>query len=198
MKTANLLLFVLMSFVTFSQEQYKEYTNSYLGKTYDIEIGDKGDLYIGAYSMDKISSLCGLVLMKDKIEDFSNSLVEAKGKYVEWVQTAKDNNVTELTKDISIKSPKISSYFKYGDIHFDFSVTPSFEFKITNTNGEVRYLLLVRSGKLQSSSNQFTDSDGWIIVYTSEEEISTFIDNISIEGVEKHLQQSTEKEDLFK
>ena len=148
-------------------------------------------------SLDKIHGEGGIFIDESKYLDFLNALAEAKIKYEEWLKTAKENNVKELDKTMTIKS-KVGGYFLYGsDWNFQFLVNLKFDFKILESKGETKYLLLVRTGELQSSSNQFMKVDGFVLVFSSSKEIDDFTTIISPEKITEFLNKP-KNEDLFK
>ena len=132
-----------------------------------------------------------------RYQGFIDALNHAKIKYQEWVKTAKENNVTELDKEMKIKS-KVAGFFLYGgDWHFQYLVNLTFDFKILESDGEIKYLLIIRSGKMQSSSNQFMDVDGVVLVFSSDSEIEEFTNAISLEKINE-LKNKPKSDDLFK
>ena len=184
-----------------AQEKFTTYDNIYAKKTYDIQLSskdnDKFTLYIDAMSLDNMHETGGFMVDEKKYQGFIDALKEAKIKYQDWEQTAKANNVKELDKQMEIKS-KVAGYFLYGgDWHFQYLVNLTFNFKILESDGEVKNLLIVRSGKMQSSSNQFMDVDGFVLVFSNTNEIQEFIDSISLEKI-KEFKNKPKAEDLFK
>lgn len=184
-----------------AQDKFTTYDNEYAKKTYDIQISlkdnDKFTLYINAMSLDNLHETGGFMVDDKKYQGFIDALNEAKSKYQEWEQTAKSNNVKELDKEMPIKS-KVAGYFLYGsDWHFQYIVNLTFDFKILESDGEIKYLLIVRSGKMQSSSNQFMDVDGVVLVFTSANEIQEFVDSISLNKINE-FKNKPKSEDLFK
>jgi hypothetical protein len=194
-------LLATMTLKSAAQERFTSYENSYAGKTYDIQISakekEKFTLYIDALSLDKMHDKGGISISQKNHQDFLNAIAEAKIKYEEWVNTAKENNVTELDKTMTVKS-KAGGYFLYGTKwQFQFSVNLKFDFKILESNGETKYLLIVRTGELQSSSNQFMKVDGFVLVFSSSKEIDDFSNAISIDKITE-FSNKPKKEDLFK
>jgi uncharacterized protein (DUF1330 family) len=184
-----------------AQDKFTTYDNAYAKKTYDIQISlkdnDKFTFYIDAMSLDNLHEKGGFMVDDKKYQGFIDALTEAKSKYQEWEQTAKSNNVKELDKEMPIKS-KVAGYFLYGsDWHFQYIVNLTFDFKILESEGEIKYLLIVRSGKMQSSSNQFMDVDGVVLVFTSANEIQEFVDSISLNKINE-FRNKPKSEDLFK
>lgn len=198
--------FLTFSFITFlslnsfAQESFTTYDNTYANKTYDIQIAleenDKYSLYIDALSLDKLRSKGGIMVTHKQQPDFIAALNEAKAKYIEWVSTAKQNDVKELDKTMSMKA-KVGGYFMSGKWHFQNLVSLTFDFKIYESKGEVKYLLILRTGKLQSSSNQFTNMDGFVLVFTSADEIDAFTTAISSESITE-FRNKPKATDLFK
>ena len=197
----GIIAFMLIGLNLKAQEKFTTYDNIYVKKTYDIRLSSKDNdnftLYIDAMSLDKLHETGGFIVDDKKYQGFVDALNEAKIKYQEWEQTAKANNVKELDKEMPIKS-KAAGYFLYGsDLHFQYLVNLTFDFKILESDGEIKNLLIVRSGKMQSSSNQFMDVDGVVLVFSSAKEIQEFVDSISLEKI-KEFKNKPKSEDLFK
>lgn len=200
-KVIALLVVILSSAKVKAQEKFDTYEISFIKKTYPIliSVSDKDDysLYIHAFSLDKISEDGGISIKRGKYQDFVNALTEAKGKYEEWVKTAKENNIKELDKLMNISSV-VDGYFMYGENwKFQFGVFLKFEFKIREFDGIVQHLLLVKTGELQSSSNEYIKMDGVALVFMSAKEIDDFLAKISIDKIIE-FQNKPKKEDLFK
>jgi hypothetical protein len=184
-----------------AQEKFSTYENTLFQKTYPIQISvkekDDFSLYIDAFSFDKIHSDGGITIKSKKYQDFINALTEAKGKYEEWVKTANENNIKELDKSMNISSV-VDGYFMYGSKwNFQFGVFLKFDFRVREIGGKVQHILLVKTGELQSSSNQFMKVDGFALVFTSTKEIDDFLAKISMDKINE-FQNKPKKEDLFK
>jgi hypothetical protein len=197
----GIIALVLIGLNLKAQEKFTTYDNIYAKKTYDILLSskdnDKFKLFIDAMSLDKLHETGGFIVDDEKYQGFIDALNEAKIKYQEWEQIAKVNNVKELDKEMPIKS-SVAGYFLYGDDwQFQFHVNLTFDFKILESDGEIKNLLIVRSGKMQSSSNQFMEVDGFVLVFSSAKEIQDFVDSISLEKI-KEFKNKPKSEDLFK
>jgi hypothetical protein len=200
-KTIAICLFTFLELDIQAQDKFTSYDNSYIGKTYEIQISadekDKFSLYIEAMSFDKLHGKGGITIDQKQQQEFINALVEAKLKYDEWLKTAKENNIKELDKSMTIKS-KAGGYFLYGSKwNFQFLVNLKFDFKIIESNNEIKYLLLIRTGELQSSTNQFMKVDGFALVFSSSKEIDEFMNAISTDKIMKYVNQP-KKDALFK
>ena len=90
---------------------------------------------------------------------------QATEKYIEWTTTAKENNITDLKKDIKVTVPELSGYFSYGEWKFDWNIYPFFKYLISENKGGVDYALILYTGEMQASDNQYIDSEGKGIIY---------------------------------
>lgn len=190
---------VLLSSICFSQEKLAKYNSSYFSKNFDIAAGKpdtKGEFsyYIDCSSKDTSSKQASLILKNKDVTEFIEFLNSVKETYSKWSQTAKENKVTELDKKIEYKKLNYSAAFTYGKWNFDFSVNLSTRFKIIND----KYLLIIDSDELQSSSNQYIKSDGFRIVFSSVQEIDELINSLNVNIVTEFYNKKNGQEDLFK
>lgn len=102
--------------------------------------------------------------------------------------------MTDLDKKIEYKKLNYSGAFLYGKWNFDYSVNISARFRIIND----KYLLIIDSDALQSSSNQFIKSDGFRFVFNSTQEMDELINGLDMEKVNAFYADKNGKEDLFK
>jgi hypothetical protein len=147
-------------------------------------------------SFDKLHDKGGISIDSSKYKIFIESINQAKLKYIDWIKTAKDNNVKEVTKQMEI-SCKADAYFEYGDTQFQFDDPLDFEFKIIGSNGILKYLLTINTGALQSSSNEFMKVDGFALVFASVNDIDNFVNAISEQKINDYVNKPKSK-DLFK
>ena len=198
MKKIILTLTILMLGTSaYAQEAYTDYTCGYSDKKYDIQIGKDGKLYIDVMSFDATATKAGLMLDRKREPDFSSCLDTAFKKYTEWKDIAVKNNVKELTKGIPC-SCRLEGYFKYGDWQFDPYIAPTFEFTIIESQGKIWHLMIMRTGKMTSSSNQFMECDGAAIVFSTPEEFKDFMAKIKPANVDTFIANKPKTEELFK
>ncbi len=207
MKKLLLTLFCLALFLSpsFSQKVYSEYNSIYFNSKYNLEVSfdeedqSKYDIWINATSIDDLVEKTGIKVNSNKIDLFVKSLNLIKEKYIEWTTVAKTNNVEELKKDFNIDIPTVDGFFYFGDEwEFDYSVKPTARFIILkNKKGELCYVLLISSGGLTSSSNEYIKSDGLYIALSSIKEIEDFISGVSPETI-LSFKNKPKTEDLFK
>lgn len=200
LRVLGLVLGVLFGFASHAQEDFSSYENLYIGESYPIQIASKDKekftLYINAMSLDASHKKGGIMINEKQYQGFLDVINDAKIKYEEWVKTAKDNNVIELDKQMPFKS-KADAYFLYGSKwNFQFNFNLTFDFKILEVKGETKYLLLVKTEELQSSSNQFMKVKGVTLVFTSIKEIDDFVSLISKDKIDLFVNKP-KKEALF-
>lgn len=198
MKHLITLSLLLLSITGKSQEIFSNYSSDYFGKKYDISIGtqDKKGVfrfYIDCESMDNTSKKASMILASEDVPEFVVFVDSLHKVYTKWVKTAKDNNVTELSKELPLKFSKIEAAFAYGKWQFDNTVRLTPRFKIVNG----KYLLIVESGELQSISNQFMKSKGLYIVFNSDTEFDALINSIDIKKAGEFVRSKSKKEELF-
>lgn len=134
------------------------------------------------------------MLKNKEVPEFIEFLSSIKDTFLKWKQTAIENKVTELDKKIEYKNLNYRGAFLYGKWNFDYSVNLSARFRIIND----KYLLIIDSDPLQSSSNQFIKSDGFRFVFNSAQEVEELINGLDIAKVKEFYADKNGKEDLFK
>lgn len=183
----------------YAQGKVASYNSAYLSKNFEIQAGkpnEKGnfDYYIDCNSSDSSNRKASLMLKNKDVSEFIEFLSSLKLTFVKWKQTAIENKVTELDKKIEYKNLNYGGAFIYGDWNFDYSVNISARFRIIND----KYLLIIDSDALQSSSNQFIKSDGFRFIFNSAQEIDELINGLDLEKVTAFYADKNGKEDLFK
>lgn len=181
----------------YAQDAYTDYACGFAEKKYDIQVGKEGTLYIDIMSLDGSVSKAGLMLSRKREEDFSACLDTAFKKYTAWKDIAIKNNVKELVKDIPCTC-RVEGFFKYGDWQFDYYVSPTFEFTVMESRGKTWHLMIMRTGKMTSSSNQFMECDGAAIVFSTPEEFKDFMTKIKPANVDAFIANKPKTEELFK
>lgn len=200
-KILTILLMTLSTITVnvWAQEKIATYNSAFLGKDFEIQASKpnaKGefDYYIDCLSVDKTSSKAALMLKNKEVMEFIDFLTSIKETFAKWKQTAIENKVTTLDKQIEYKKLNYRAAFLYGKWNFDYSVNISARFRIVND----KYLLIIDSDELQSGINQFIKSDGFRFVFTSTQEIDELINGLDIEKVYGFYADKNNKEDLFK
>lgn len=190
---------LLFGLVGFSQEKLAKYNSLYFSKNFDISASkpdakEEFSYYIDCSSKDSSSKQASLILKNKDVPEFVEFLNSIKETFNKWTITAKENKVTELDKNIDYKKLNYSAAFVYGKWNFDFSVNLTTRFKIING----KYLLIIDSDELQSSSNQYIKSDGFRFVFSSAQEIDELINGLNVKLVTDFYNKKNGQEDLFK
>lgn len=185
-----------------AQELLGTYKSSYFSgeNEFTVEYSiENGSLYL-AGAGETPNSKSGLIINKNQRSTFISNLTEIQKKYNEWVNIAKSNNVNDISKDFVIVDQNFKGYWlSYSrDWHFDSSVKPTYKFRVLESkNGDIKYLIIINSGELESSSNRYMTYDQVLIVFSSSEEIQNLINLISDESIENLKNKQTSTDSLF-
>ena len=191
-KLLTLLIFACI-FQVNGQDKMSTYSTDFTSEKYDVDIDtDSKDLYIGIFSMGANKNI-GLIVSNEQRTDLIEKLQKVKALYTEWSKVAIDNKVENVNKSTGITC-KTASYFHSGrDIYFQHRVVLEFDFAVIKS----KPLILIKTGRLKSTNNQYITHDGGIIVFSSVDEIDAFINAISDKTVNDAMAKPRQ-EDLFK
>lgn len=194
----KILFLFLISFSAFGQEKFSNYHCSYVNKDYDILVTQNKDnsvkFYIECMSMDKLSKDVMIVLEGSNIADFKKMVGELKEIHSKWTQTAIENKVTEINKDVEDKSLNVISAFTYGGWNFDFSTALKARFTIVSG----KHLMLINSDELVSSKNKYMKCSGLAFAFEKANDFDSLISQIDEQKAIKFFEDKKSKQDLFK
>ena len=198
MKKVFLMLSMSLGVSLYSQETIGSYTMEYSSAEFDVQATQPKDgeykLYIDMYSLDPSVKMAGIVVKSSELSSFVGLLQDAKNKYIEWEKLAMDNNVTDLDKDIpTTTKPRVTGFFRYGDWKFDYSVTLRPRFLKTAE----KTLVLIHTGKLVASDNQYMDVNDVVMVFSNIGEIDALISLLDPAKVTEFYSKKTNTEDMF-
>lgn len=123
----------------------------------------------------------GLIIRPKHYKNFINALTEAKAKYEEWVNTAKDNKVEKLYETMPIESKGTGFWWTDEQWRIDNKVKLKFDFQILELDEKITYRLIIKTDEYQCPYNQYSKSDGYAFIFASKENIDSFIKYISKE-----------------
>jgi hypothetical protein len=194
-----LVLIVLVAQFGFGQENLTSYNSSYFSKKYEVMVSkpdEKGKFsyYVDCSSYDSGSKPVNLIVRNNEVESLINFITETKVLYLKWKQTAIENKVVELDKQVESKKVVLGVGFHYGSWHFDFSANITARFKIVSN----KYIMLIESDKLVASDNQYITNKGMVIAFSDDKEFDEFIKIFDKSLVENFLNSKNSKESLFK
>ena len=190
---------LLFAFQLKAQSDVGKYSMEYFdGKEYPIgasEIKNNTfDFFISCQSLEGFDDI-GFILNSSKVESFKETLQEIKNKYVEWSNTAKENNISDYDKDFDVKMPRLDVFFKYGSkYHIDGMKKPDVYFKVT-TDG--RCLVIFKITNIKANDNRYMTHDGLLIAFTSAQEIDAFIEALDPNEVIEAAEKKSNRDALF-
>lgn len=207
MKKYSFLLCALFFCVSaFAEPVLGTYYCSYFKKSFDVQISDKDEsgnftLYVGTAGDSKRNFLffransSGKSLLDGKttIDELSTKLDSLKSIFGKYIQTAKDNNVTKYTKEITDSYFAISPGFCWTGYDTYFGRTRNLQPKFMVINGEP---IIMYSAEVASTSNEYITNQ-FYFVFGSVEEISEFQKLISKESTDKFFNKQQNVDDLF-
>ena len=203
MKKLLILLFVVMCCnLSFAEDKVSEYSLAYTssnGKTsFDIEASEpkngKFTFYVYAWSMESEEKVGFSIDSKD-LPKFFESLRAVGDKFEEWAKTARDNKVTDYDKEFDVKFSSNTAFFKYGKKWCFCGIKFRPYFKVTK-DGEC--LAIFKSYKLTANDNRFMHHDGFLIPFSSKDEIEDFIKALDPIPVLNRESTNAAKDNLFK
>lgn len=190
-------VFCFSCIASFSQKKIDSWSCSYFDKEYDIECSPKEgnneefELYIGISGESQNRKVC-LNISSTNLPLLIDYLNKIKVKFSEWRNIAKENNVTDTSKEMDFISPKMTVCWQGSKWFFSFNqrLTPKF---IVLKDGRCAVSMYKR---VTSSSNQYIDEKiYWVL--SSPEEIDELISKIQPSKILEKLNQEKKANDLF-
>lgn len=184
---------------SFADEKIGEYYMSFLDATYNIEVSSvengKFSFYIYAHPAERYQRI-GFSLESNEVANFKSEFNGIKEKYLEWTKTAKDNNVKDFDKSFDSKFLPVTVFFEYGSKwHFSFYKSFKPYFKVTS---EGKCLVVVHIGGVKAADNEYIDSDGFYLAFSSINEINNFLKELDVDKVLNKEKERENRNDLFK
>ena len=192
-----LLVLCLLAFILPIKAEQKvgEYTNSYFSKTFSIEAAEKNNkiesVYIGIPT--DLESRTAFIEVKGKeLELFKTALELARDKFSEWKKVAKENNVTEMRKEMGISFPKVTIAWHGAKWWFSFGNKINLKFLILDDGR----MVATWSPKVTSSSNRYIDQQIYF-VFGDEEDFNGIISQLDSQRILNELLNTKNNSDLF-
>lgn len=113
-KILSLLLLFIMFQIVNAGNIIGTYTLSHFDRTFIVKaVGSKQNKFSIFIEVKGESSNDTYISVKGKdLEKFKKSLLEMKNKFVEWSNTATDNNVNKMTRFMEVKFPSIGVHWE--------------------------------------------------------------------------------------
>ncbi len=190
------LCFLIVFIYSNAEQTVGSYVNSYFSnKEYTIEAAQKNgklqSVYIGIESDNSKSTF--ISVDGDDLELFKTALELSRDKFLEWVKIAKENNVTEMRKELGIKFPKVTIAWYGTKWWFSFGERINLKFVILD-DGK---MIATWSPKVTSSSNRYIDKQIYF-VFADAEDFNSLISQLNPERILSELLNTKNNEELFK
>ncbi len=188
-----LILFVVKS--VNAEKKVGSYYCTYFSKSFPIEAALKNNeldnVYVGIEAAKADKAFISIDV-KD-IESFKTALMSIKDKYAEWCQVAKENNVTDLTKNFDIQMPLVTIAWYHGSgWKFDFGVKLDMKFMIMDDGS----MIAVSMKDVVSSSNQYID-DTIYFAFGNVADFDGLVSVLNSDKILKELRTVENNKDLF-
>lgn len=190
-----LLITLIVVNFAYAEKKIGSYRLSYFDKEYDIKVSElkNGKFTVYIHTESKGSSQSTLLVESNDLENFITALQTMKDKYVEWSRVAKDNNVTEMSKEIEVKFPKTTVAWFGSKWYFSFDKKLQPRFVIMDDGTHVASIVT----KFTSSSNRYIDETIYW-VFSDPSDIDDLISNLDVNKILAELNKSSSDADLFK
>ena len=193
----SIIVCLFCSLVTHAQDVViSNYTLSYFNESYDIEASEIKDGKFAVYIQVRAkreSTRAMIGIESDKLEEFKQSLVQMKEKFEKWSKVAKDNNVTDMSKEMGIEFPSTTFCWLGSKWFYSYRQKVNPEFRILDNGNHVA--LFVK--KVKSSSNEYID-ETFYWVFSNSEEFDELISKLDYEKIKSELEKKESASDLFK
>lgn len=193
-----ILVLCLLTFILPIKAQQKvgEYTNSYFSKTFSIEAAEKNNkienVYIGVQT-DLDFRKAYISVEGEDLELFKNALELARDKFSEWKKIAKDNNITEMCKEMGIDFPEVAVAWLYGgEWEFSFDNKINLAFLILDDGQMVAAWAPI----VTSSSNSYIDQKIYF-AFADEKDFDDIINQLDGQRILNELLNTKNNSKLF-
>ena len=193
-----ILVLCLLTFILPIKAQQKvgEYTNSYFSKTFSIEAAEKNNkienVYIGVQT-DLDFRKAYISVEGEDLELFKNALELARDKFSEWKKIAKDNNITEMRKEMGIDFPEVAVAWLYGgEWEFSFDNKINLAFLILDDGQMVAAWAPI----VTSSSNSYIDQQIYF-AFADEKDFDDIINQLDGQRILNELLNTKNNSKLF-
>lgn len=179
----------------YAQQKVGEYTNSYFSKTFSIEAAEKNNkienVYIGIQT-DLDFRKAYISVKGEDLEFFKTALELVRDKFSEWKKVAKENNITEMSKEMSINFPKVTVAWHGTEWWFSFGNKINFRFLILDDGEMVAHW----TSKVTSSSNRYIDQEIYF-AFADEKDFDDIINQLDGQRILNELLKNKNRSDLF-
>lgn len=184
--------FIVSTIQLSAQPILNSFTNVFgeeLDVQYSVEGDDKYRMWISLNERGSHS----LQIDLDEVEKFYQFLSSTYSKFNEWMEIAKENQVTDLDRDIDNIRIGSSLAFSYGDWHFAFGKTQiRSNMRILEGSGYLRLIVQSR----QSTRNRYIKSDTQVLTFSSSE-FESLMQLFIVDSVKELVDAHNRNQSLF-
>lgn len=191
-----ILVYLISSVVVYGEKVVGNYTLSYFNKSYEIQASEiengKFSIYIYVQGERKTTPVF-FSIESDEVEKFNKSFLQISDKFREWRKVAKDNNVTDLRKDVDIKIPSVTIGWLSSKWHFSFRNSINARYIILEDGRDV----MIIAKEATSATNKYIKQKIYW-VFAEPEEIDDLVTELNVDKISAELAKVDEALDLFK
>lgn len=191
----GVLIYLISSIALSADKVVGEYRMSLFDKSYEIKASEikngKFSIYIFGQG-ERESRPIFISVDSDKVDEFNKSLLQIRDKFSEWRQIAKDNNVTELKKDVDVKIPNVMIAWYSTEWYFSYRNSLPARYVILDGGRDV----IVIGKEATSSSNKYI-SETIYLTFSEPEEIDVLVSQLNVEKITDKLNDASDTLDLF-
>lgn len=188
-KNFRLLLCLVISFLSLSikaQEKFSSYHCSTTGEDYDVKISLKGtgifSIWIDACSYDQSYPVVGFVIREENFYSFYDAIQVARNKYSLYVdKKARNTNLVDY-KSLNIFN-QVDVFSRTSTWNMAYNLPLSFEIMNSKKDGKRSPILKITPIPL----------NGFGLIFTSVEEVDSFLEAISPEKVNSYVKLNSVK-----
>lgn len=190
-----ILVYLISSVVVYGEKVVGNYTLSYFNKSYEIQASEiengKFSIYIYVQGERKTTPVL-FSIESDEVEKFNKSFLQISDKFREWRKVAKDNNVTDLRKDVDIKIPSVTIGWLSSEWHFSFRNSINARYIILEDGRDV----MIIAKEATSATNKYIKQKIYW-VFAEPEEIDDLVTELNVDKISAELAKVDEALDLF-
>ena len=194
-KILLLALFLFCFFSLNAQKVVGGYTSFNRERSIEAYVNNKGVLVVfiqvdGKYGSDRVMIK---VEGENSIKAMASAWKDVKEKYLEWIEVAKRNNVSDFRKEYPISFPKCEIWWLGTKWRSSFSrdfLKPLF---IVTSNSSMSTSC---AGEASDWDNEYI-TQKWYLLFSNPDEIQSLIDALDVDKILGVLQEDTKADALF-
>lgn len=172
-----------------AQEAFTSYHNSYHGFDNPVFMSlthQNFTLWISGLPVGEKLQTGGIAIKENQYQIFHEGMNFARQEYISWKKDLQQGKQKKINKSLRM-FVNSDAFFKTSEWYYDYNLLLKFDLVADISEDSSAYYLIVGTGNLKSSFYSTAVSDGFEIVFSSENEITQFMDCISRENINKQI-----------